>query len=74
MLCDEPTGALDSETGVLVLEALHTINRDLGTTTVVITHNVDIGSIADRVVRLSGGLIAEIRKNPAKKSPSELHW
>ena len=74
LLCDEPTGALDSETGVLVLEALHTINHDIGTTTVVITHNVDIGGIADRVVRLSDGLIAEIRKNTAKKQPRELHW
>lgn len=74
LLCDEPTGALDSETGVLVLEALHTINQNLGTTTAVITHNMDIGGIADRVIRLSGGLIIDVHKNARKKSPGELHW
>jgi len=74
LLCDEPTGALDSETGVVVLEALEQVNRELGTTTVIITHNVDIADMADRVIHLSNGLISEIRKNVVKKQPRELHW
>lgn len=74
LLCDEPTGALDSETGVVVLEALERVNRDLGTTTVIITHNVDIADMADRVIHLSNGLISEIKKNVIKKSPRDLHW
>jgi putative ABC transport system ATP-binding protein len=74
LLCDEPTGALDSETGILVLEALVRINRELGTTTAVITHNADIASIADRVVRLSNGLIAGIDHNAEKKEPRDLYW
>lgn len=74
LLCDEPTGALDSETGVVVLEALEHVNRELGTATVIITHNVDIADMADRVVHLSNGLITEIKKNVVKKPPSELHW
>ena len=55
LLCDEPTGALDSATGILVLEALERINRELGTTTVIISHNADIAGMADRVIRLSSG-------------------
>ncbi len=74
LLCDEPTGALDSETGVVVLEALDRVNRELGTTTVIITHNADIAGMADRVIHLSNGLIAEIMKNEEKKAPRELHW
>lgn len=74
LLCDEPTGALDSETGVVVLEALEHVNRELGTTTVIITHNVDIAGMADRVVHLSNGRISEITKNAVKKSPREIHW
>jgi putative ABC transport system ATP-binding protein len=74
LLCDEPTGALDSETGVVVLEALEQVNRELGTTTVIITHNVDIADMADRVIHLSNGLISEINKNVTKKSPQDLHW
>ncbi len=74
LLCDEPTGALDSETGVVVLEALDQVNRRLGTTTVIITHNADIAGMADRVIHLSNGLIAEITRNIVKKSPQELHW
>jgi putative ABC transport system ATP-binding protein len=74
LLCDEPTGALDSETGILVLEALVRINRELGTTTAVITHNVDIARLADRVIHLSNGHISGIEQNQEKKEPRELHW
>lgn len=74
LLCDEPTGALDSQTGVVVLEALERVNRELGTATAIITHNVDIASMADRVVHLSNGLIAEVARNTVKKPPGELKW
>lgn len=74
LLCDEPTGALDSATGIVVLEALERVNRELGTTTVIITHNTDIAGMADRVIHLSNGLISEILRNLVKKSPRELHW
>jgi putative ABC transport system ATP-binding protein len=74
LLCDEPTGALDSATGIVVLEALERVNRELGTTTVIITHNADIAGMADRVIHLSSGLISEIISNTMKKSPRELHW
>jgi putative ABC transport system ATP-binding protein len=74
LLCDEPTGALDSETGVVVLEALDRVNRELGTTTVIITHNMDIAGMADRVIHLSNGLISEIARNAVKKPPRDLHW
>jgi putative ABC transport system ATP-binding protein len=74
MLCDEPTGALDSRTGVVVLEALDRVNRELGTATVIITHNVDISGMADRVVHLSNGLIAEVARNARRKPPGELKW
>lgn len=74
LLCDEPTGALDSATGVVVLEALERINRELGTTTVVITHNATIADMADRVIHLSDGLITSVDRNEHKKPPRELHW
>jgi putative ABC transport system ATP-binding protein len=74
LLCDEPTGALDSETGVVVLEALEKVNRELGTLTVLITHNVGIADMADRVIRLSNGRIADIRSNAVKKLARELSW
>ncbi|MCP5426157.1 MAG: ABC transporter ATP-binding protein [Gammaproteobacteria bacterium] len=74
LLCDEPTGALDSSTGIVVLEALERINRELGTTTVVITHNAAIADMADRVIHLSDGRITGIDRNGAKKSPRDLHW
>ncbi|HSB34526.1 MAG TPA: ABC transporter ATP-binding protein [Nitrospirota bacterium] len=74
LLCDEPTGALDSQTGVVVLEALERVNRELGTATVIITHNVDIAGMADRVVHLSNGLIASVTRNANRKSPRELKW
>jgi putative ABC transport system ATP-binding protein len=74
LLCDEPTGALDSQTGVVVLEALERVNRTLGTPTVIITHNADIAGMADRVVHLSNGLIANIETNTERRSPKDLHW
>ncbi len=74
LLCDEPTGALDSATGVVVLEVLEKVNRELGTLTVLITHNAGIADMADRVIRLSDGQIAEIRTNAVKKAAHELSW
>ena len=74
LLCDEPTGALDVKTGIVVLEAIERVNRELGTTTVVITHNVDIAQMADRVIRLSDGRITSDEENPDKKAPAELAW
>jgi putative ABC transport system ATP-binding protein len=74
LLCDEPTGALDAATGRLVLEVLARVNRELGTTTVVITHNASIAGMADRVIRLSDGLIVSERVNATRLSPSELSW
>ncbi|MGV8056985.1 MAG: ABC transporter ATP-binding protein [Smithellaceae bacterium] len=74
LLCDEPTGALDSQTGIVVLEALERVNRELGTATAIITHNVDIAGMADRVIHLSNGRIAEVAVNKARKSPREIQW
>jgi putative ABC transport system ATP-binding protein len=74
LLCDEPTGALDIETGRLVLAALARANRELGTTTVVITHNATIAGMADRVVKLADGRIASAQVNPRRLTPAELHW
>ena len=66
LLCDEPTGALDITTGIVVLEALDRVNRELGTATVVITHNAAIAGMADRVVRLADGRIAGVERNATK--------
>ena len=74
LLCDEPTGALDSETGVVVLDALDRVNRELGTTTAIITHNAVQAEIAERIVHLRDGLITRIEQNAAKKSPRALSW
>jgi putative ABC transport system ATP-binding protein len=74
LLCDEPTGALDISTGVVVLEALARVNRELGTCTVLITHNAAIAGMADRVIRLFDGRISRIEENAAKSSPKELVW
>ena len=74
MLCDEPTGALDYETGKLVLEVIERINRDVGTTTIVITHNAAIAGMADRVVHLGDGRIQRIERNARKLAPAELSW
>lgn len=74
MLCDEPTGALDSKTGILVLEALMATNRELGTTTAVITHNASIGGLADRVFYFLDGRINKIETNERRLDPSEISW
>lgn len=74
LLCDEPTGALDAATGTVVLEAIQRVNRELGTTTAVITHNAAIAGMADRVVRLSGGEIAEVRRNTEKLDARDVSW
>ncbi len=74
LLCDEPTGALDSKTGVQVLEAIEHVNRELDTTTAVITHNVVIAEMADRVIRLSDGLVSDVHVNERRRPPSELSW
>ena len=74
LLCDEPTGALDYETGKLVLEALEQVNRELGTTTVVITHNAGIAAMADRVITMRSGQITNVKLNEKKLSPSQLEW
>jgi putative ABC transport system ATP-binding protein len=74
LLCDEPTGALDSTTGVVVLEVLEKINRELGTTTALITHNADIADMADRVITLADGRIHTVKPNPHRKSPRDIVW
>ncbi|MFA6969801.1 MAG: ABC transporter ATP-binding protein [Gallionella sp.] len=74
LLCDEPTGALDAETGVMVLDVLARVNRELGTTTVVITHNAVIAAMADRVVYFGDGQVVRVACNADKKSAMELHW
>jgi putative ABC transport system ATP-binding protein len=74
LLCDEPTGALDYETGKLVLEVLERVNRELGTTTALITHNASIAAMADRVIRMRSGEITEITRNARRAKPEELSW
>ncbi|MCC7031593.1 MAG: ATP-binding cassette domain-containing protein, partial [Acidobacteria bacterium] len=74
LLCDEPTGALDITTGVVVLEAIARVNRELGTSTVVITHNAAIAGMADRVVRLADGRVASVDRNATRISARELSW
>ena len=74
LLCDEPTGALDSKTGVLVLKAIETVNRELGTTTVLITHNAPIATMGDRIVSLADGHIARIVESPQRRPAQEIEW
>lgn len=74
LLCDEPTGALDSKTGCLVLEAIVEANSSLNTTTLVITHNASIADMADRVLIMGDGQIQEIRRNSRRAHPRELNW
>ena len=74
LLCDEPTGALDYETGKVVLAAIARANEQLGTTIVIITHNAAIAGLADRVLRLGGGRIVGVEHNPRRLSPDEVRW
>lgn len=74
LLCDEPTGALDYQTGKRVLETIERVNQEMGTTTVIITHNAGIAAMSDRVITLRSGEIIHIRENTEKLSPSELEW
>jgi putative ABC transport system ATP-binding protein len=74
LLCDEPTGALDFETGRLVLRVIDQVNRELGTTTAVITHNAVIAEMADRIIRMTSGRITEAHRNGRRVSPDELSW
>jgi len=74
LLCDEPTGALDITTGIVVLEAIARVNKELGTATVVITHNAAISAMADRVVRLADGHVAGEERNAARRAARELVW
>jgi putative ABC transport system ATP-binding protein len=74
LLCDEPTGALDITTGVVVLSALARVNRELGTATVVITHNAAIAGMADRIVRLADGRIARVERNRERADPEDIQW
>ncbi len=74
LLCDEPTGALDIATGILVLEAIDRVNRELGTTTAVITHNAAVAAMADRVVSLADGRVVSTKVNTERRAPRELVW
>ena len=74
LLCDEPTGALDSKTGILVLEALTRINEELGTTTAIITHNAGIQRIAHRVFNFKDGRISGQTVNASRVEPAEVSW
>ncbi len=74
LLCDEPTGALDINTGIVVLEVIERINRELGTTTAVITHNAAIADMAHRVIQLADGRVKEVTRNSQRKVASELSW
>jgi putative ABC transport system ATP-binding protein len=74
LLCDEPTGALDSATGIRVLQAIETVNRELGTTTLVITHNAPIADMADRVIVMADGGVADVRTVQTRRPAAELRW
>ena len=74
LMCDEPTGALDSKTGVMVLKAIAQTNQELGTTTALITHNAAIADMADRVIIIGDGRIQDVRENAHKKRPEDITW
>jgi putative ABC transport system ATP-binding protein len=74
LLCDEPTGALDSKTGIRVIEALLGVNSQLGTTTMIITHNATIQDVADRVLSFADGRISGVRRNEKRRAAAELSW
>jgi len=74
LLCDEPTGALDVRTGIVVLEAIERVNRELGTLTVIITHNAVMADMADRVIHFSDGRVHYIHANAVRARPDSLKW
>lgn len=74
LLCDEPTGALDSQTGTMVLDAIDTVNREVGTTTILITHNVVVGEMADRSITLADGQVSSVVSNEQRRSAHDLEW
>ncbi len=74
LMCDEPTGALDSKNGIRVLQVIEQINEEIGTTTAIITHNEVIASMADRVIRLKDGRVDEVQRNPTRADPADLNW
>ena len=74
LLCDEPTGALDSTTGVQVLEVLQDINERFGTTTVIITHNAEIQRMAHRVIQFQDGKISSVSTNEHRLEPAQIVW
>ena len=74
LLCDEPTGALDSTTGILVLDAIDQVNRELGTTTAIITHNTVVGGMADRIIHIADGTVTAIESNARRCTAGDLEW
>jgi putative ABC transport system ATP-binding protein len=74
LFCDEPTGSLDSASGVRVLQAIVDVAAQVGTTTMIVTHNAVGADIADRVIRFSDGAVVELAENSVKRAPSELTW
>ena len=74
LLCDEPTGSLDSESGIRVLEAIAEVTRDVGATTLIVSHNADIAGMADRIIRFRDGRITELERNARKLAPREMSW
>jgi putative ABC transport system ATP-binding protein len=74
LFCDEPTGSLDSASGVQVIEAIVNVASEIGATTLIVTHNAVVAAVADRVVRFSNGAVVDVTENPAKRSARELTW
>jgi putative ABC transport system ATP-binding protein len=74
LFCDEPTGSLDSASGVQVLEAISTVAAEIGATTLIVTHNAVVADIADRVVRFSNGAVVDVKENATKRAPRDLAW
>ena len=74
LFCDEPTGALDEETGKLVLEVLQRVNEEFQTTIILITHNLGIAQMADKVIKMKSGMVVEVMQNPHKVRASEVSW
>jgi putative ABC transport system ATP-binding protein len=74
LFCDEPTGSLDSASGVQVIEAIAKVGTEIGATTLIVTHNAVVADIADRVVRFSNGAVVDVKENTTKRAPCELAW